>query len=156
MWQIMCYFCSQTLKIYTAMKKMILLCAALFVVSALSAQQKVYCQITKTNDGKGLFSNSIAISIDYGQTTSTFSDDRLVDENGDNIVFNSMVDAMNYMSALGWDFEQAYTTVSGSDGDTSSKVYWILSKTVEVDENATEGLKSAEAYIEEQRSTPKK
>lgn len=134
---------------------MILLCAALFVVSALLAQQKVYCQITKTNDGKGLFSSSIAISIDYGQTTTAFSDDRLVDENGDNVVFNSMVDAMNYMSALGWDFEQAYTTVSGSDGDTSSKVYWILSKTVDVEENATEGLKSAKEYLEEQKTMQK-
>lgn len=136
------------------MKKLILLCAALFAVSALSAQQKVYCQITKTNDGKGLFSNSIAISIDYGQSRTAFSDDRLVDENGDNLLFKSMVDAMNYMSALGWDFEQAYTTVSGSDGDTSSKVYWILSKTVDVDEDATEGLKSAEVFFEEQKSAP--
>lgn len=137
------------------MKKTILLCVALLAVSALSAQHKVYCQITKTNDGKGLFSNSIAISIDYGQIRGAFSDDRLVDENGDNVVFNSMVDAMNYMSALGWEFEQAYTTVSGSDGDTSSKVYWILSKTVEDEENATEGLKSAEIYYEEQKA-PKK
>lgn len=136
------------------MKKLILLCAALFTVAALSAQQKVYCQITKTNDGKGLFSNTISVSIDYGQAVTAFSDDRLVDEKGQNIVFNSMVDAMNYMATLGWEFEQAYTTVSsGDDGKVSSKVYWILSKEVEAGEDATEGVMSAKEYLDEQAAS---
>lgn len=37
----------------------------------------------------------------------------MVDETGKNIVFNSMVDAMNFMGKLGWEFEQAYVVTMG-------------------------------------------
>lgn len=54
----------------------------------------------------------------------------MVDENGNVIVFNSMIDAMNYMGNLGWEFEQAYVVTVGS-GSTSSLVYhWLLSRYV--------------------------
>ena len=62
-----------------------------------------------------------------------FANEQLVDEKGNIITFNSMVDAMNYMSKLGWEFEQAYIVTVGSDSSSSTFYHWIISKVV--DEN---------------------
>lgn len=61
----------------------------------------------------------------------------LVDENGKQIKFNSMVDAMNYMGERGWKFEAAYVvTVSNQN-----VIHWLMSKTIPMDGNAREGVK---------------
>lgn len=60
----------------------------------------------------------------------------LVDENGDDIKFNSMVDAMNYMAARGWKFEAAYVvTVSNQP-----VVHWLMSKEVFEGEDPRKGI----------------
>lgn len=60
----------------------------------------------------------------------------LVDENGKDIKFNSMVDAMNFMGARGWVFEAAYVvTVSGQN-----VIHWLMSKTIGADDDAREGV----------------
>ncbi len=110
------------------MKKIILILALVFsgFISA-NAQSKIYCELLGTQQ---FLSKKVTISIDFGQQTKLFSDNRMVDENGNVIVFNSMIDAMNYMGNLGWEFEQAYVVTVGS-GSTSSLVYhWLLSKYV--------------------------
>ena len=64
----------------------------------------------------------------------------------------SMVDAMNKMSELGWEFEQAYIVMIGgtSQGSTITNVHhWILSKTVGDDEGAGDGLKTYAARQKE-------
>lgn len=96
----------------------------LSLVAVLShAQGRTYCELVGTQNLLG----KVVVSVDFGQT-SLFSDNRLVDENGDVLKFNSMVDAMNYMGALGWEFEQAYV-VTHSYGKNSSNIYhWLLSK----------------------------
>lgn len=75
-------------------------------------EEYVYCQIV----GKGrLFSLKISIEIDFGQSRSFFVDNRtLRNEDGSRKIFNSMVDALNYMSSDGWDFVQAYTITIGN------------------------------------------
>ena len=88
-----------------------------------NAQGRTYCELVGT---QSLLGKTI-VSVDFGQV-SLFSDNRMVDENGDVLKFNSMVDAMNYMGALGWEFEQAYV-VTHNYGKSSSYVYhWLLSK----------------------------
>lgn len=40
-----------------------------------------------------------------------------------------MVDAMNYMGALGWEFQQAYViTVPGGFGGNQNVYHWLLRK----------------------------
>ena len=74
------------------MKKVIFLIIAICSASILFAQpRKVYCEIHQATKGMGL-------------TTKT----NIVDESGKPISFESMVDALNYMAAQGWDFVQAY------------------------------------------------
>jgi len=66
-----------------------------------------YVQIVGTSK---LFSNKLTIEIDFGQENKIFSDKdtRVRDANGKNMVFNSMIDALNFMTKNGYGFVQAY------------------------------------------------
>lgn len=67
-----------------------------------------YVQIVGTSK---LFSNKLTIEIDFGQENKFFSSDkdtRVKDEKGKNMIFNSMVDALNFMTKNGYEFVQAY------------------------------------------------
>ncbi len=87
---------------------------------------------------KGLMSNKITVTIDMGQEVSFWknTDAKLVDENGKDIVFNSMVDAMNYMGQRGWTFVQAYVVTEGNQ----NVYHWLLSKVVDEDYEITNGI----------------
>ena len=111
--------------------KKILFSLLLCILSTFSldsfAQSRVYCELV----GQQKFlSSKVTVQVDFGQQTTLFSDNRLVDENGDVVVFNSMVDAMNYMGGLGWEFEQAYVVTMGSGSSSSNVYHWLLSKYV--------------------------
>jgi hypothetical protein len=80
----------------------------------------IYCTIVGTTK---MMSNKVTVEIDFGQAKSYWSRDRLKDETGNPIVFNSMVDALNYMSEKGWEFVQAYTVTVGGQN-----VYHYLMK----------------------------
>ena len=101
---------------------------------------EVYCEIIAST--AGIFTNKISVEVDFGQFASFFSNDRkLVDEQGHAIVFNSLLDAANYMARRGWVLEQAFPVVTVSSGDSNSPVYhWIMSKMVTDDSQITEGL----------------
>ena len=111
------------------MKKLILLSLIVLMSVPMSAQENTSNE--KTRDSflyaeilgySKFFSNKISVTIDFGQNTKLFEDTRLRDENGKVINFNSMVDAMNWMGAQGWEFVQAYTA---SEGD-QSVYHWLL------------------------------
>lgn len=70
------------------------------------------------------------------------SKQKLVDEKGDEIPFNSMVDAGNYLSDKGWTFLQAYTSVYGSQ----AIVHWIFTKEADSPEDATKGIMTKDDY----------
>jgi hypothetical protein len=50
------------------------------------------------------FSTKYSFSVDYGEATKVFSDTRMKNDQGAVIKFNSVVDAMNYMTAQGWEY----------------------------------------------------
>lgn len=131
------------------MKKVILTALAVLVGIVCFGQKKMYCELVGTQKLTG----KIVVSVDFGQE-SFWKDNRLVDESGQVMKFNSMVDAMNYMGTLGWEFEQAYVVSVGVGGPTATNVYhWLLSKTISDDNNDTEGLKTKAMLKEEQKST---
>lgn len=103
---------------------------------------RVYCELL----GQGRFmSNKVTVSVDFGQYTSfwkSYSNQFLVDENGKKIKFNSMVDAMNYMGRLGWEFEQAYVVTVGQQ----NVYHWLLSKKISDDEEINAGFTTIEQY----------
>lgn len=99
----------------------------------------VYCEILGTGS---LFSTKVRIDIDYGQEVSFWNQDRrLKDETGKSIKFNSMVDALNYMGTIGWEFVQAYVvTISGGLGGQQNVYHWLLKRELmkEMNENSLE------------------
>lgn len=127
--------------------------AGMLVCSSLKAQQadslntakpyEVYCEIVST--GGGFFTNKTTVEVDFGQFASFFSNDRqLVDELGNAIVFNSILDAANYMAERGWVFKQAYVLTNISDGNSGTRTHhWIMAKTITDKSQITEGLRTA-------------
>lgn len=108
------------------------------------AAKRVYAELSCEGQ---LFSTKVKVSIDFGQSTSwlsSMSESRLVDRNGKDIKFNSMIDALNYLTQFGWRFAQAYVVPKGSGGKDSMSVsgttYWILYKDVDDYSQITEGF----------------
>lgn len=83
-----------------------------------------YVQIIGT--GRSL-STKVNVEIDFGQETKSISfknETNIKDDRGRNVKFNSMMDALNFMSANGYVFQFAYTTNDEKD----QAVYYILKK----------------------------
>lgn len=123
------------------MKKFLLMFCLL--VSSILAQAQVendkfiYAELVGT---KKLLSSKVTVNIDFGQPQSFWNPHKntsMLDENGKRITFNSMVDAMNYMGAQGWEFTQAYTVTEGQ----INVYHWLLKKNVNSFEESDEILK---------------
>jgi hypothetical protein len=82
-----------------------------------------YVQIVGTSK---LLSNKLTIEIDFGQENKIFSakDTQVKDTNGKLLVFNSMIDALNFMSENGYDFVSAHTITIGNQ----NVYHYILKK----------------------------
>lgn len=94
--------------------------------------RSVYCELIGTQKLNG----KVKVEIDYGQMRR-WGNNTMVDENGQTIEFNSMVDAMNYMGELGWKFVQAY--VVGTGGNFVYR--WLLQKELSPEEDINDGIK---------------
>lgn len=83
----------------------------------------IYCELVGTR----IFGKT-TVEIDMGQKTGflNLNTSYIVDENGKPKRFNSMVDAMNFMGSIGWDFAQAYVV---SDGSTHV-YHWLLTQII--------------------------
>ena len=82
-----------------------------------------YIQIVGTSR---LFSKKVTIEIDFGQDTKFFSsgnDTQVKNSDGKLVKFNSMIDALNFMSSNGYHFTQAYAFAVGNQN-----VYHYLMK----------------------------
>lgn len=97
------------------MKKALFVFVVILLALPIMAQQKapafVYCEIVGYQK---LLSNKVTIRIDMGDKMKAFASNRLVDQNtGKPKVFNTMIDALNYMGKQGWEFVQAYNVPVG-------------------------------------------
>lgn len=87
-----------------------------------------YCQLVGTAN---FTMTKITVEIDFGQARKwTERKKRLTGEDGKPIKFNSMVDAMNYMGSMGWEFVQAYTVTV----QNQHVYHWLLKKELNYDE----------------------
>jgi len=131
-------------------KKLLVLSFLFMLALGVYAQNKrYYCEIKGVEKD---FSSGLKIVFDFGNNPvysawgGLKNKQKLVDENGEEIPFNSMVDAGNYMSDKGWNFQQAYTSVYGSQ----AIVHWIFYKDAESPEKAIEGIETKETYKKKQ------
>ncbi len=105
-------------------KSLILFASCLFTLATIQAQtvndipideiEVDYMQIIGTSK---FLSNKVTIQIDFGQRKKFWSSSKggvLKDERGRPIVFNSMIDALNFMSENGFEFENAFAITVGS------------------------------------------
>lgn len=90
------------------MKRLIVLFSFLVIFLSGSAEFKakyVFCElvgVVKMND-------RLDIYVDFGDNESHDEKSLLVDEEGNEVEFTSMVDALNFMGMHVWEFVQAYT-----------------------------------------------
>ena len=128
------------------MNKLILVILTMILPISIYAQsKKYYCEV------KGVekeLTAGLKIVFDFGNNPvysawgGLKSKQKLVDEKGDEIPFNSMVDAGNYLSDKGWTFLQAYTSVYGSQ----AIVHWIFTNEADSPEDATKGIMTKDDY----------
>lgn len=138
------------------MKKLFILFAIVAMINTqnVSAQQenttgkyRVYCELLGRSN---LSQTKYKVSVDFGQrlTWRGVMANELVDENGEKIVFNSMIDAMNYMGALGWNFVQAYAITMAN----SNVYHYIMYKDIDDDSQITEGFTTRQQFREMQNA----
>lgn len=120
------------------MKKLLTTLTVLLVTMTMYAQENYTAYAELLGSQKGLFSKKVKVNVDFGQEVSFWKsgDMRLVSEDGSDIVFNSMVDAMNFMGKCGWKFVQAYVVTEGNQ----NVYHWLLSKEVSSEEEIKEGF----------------
>lgn len=132
------------------MKRLLFAIVAMMLAASANAQTRnYYCEV------KGIekdLSAGLKIVFDFGNdavysAVGLKDKQKLVDENGEEIPFNSMVDAGNYMSEKGWTFLQAYTSVYGGH----ALVHWIFIKEASSPEEATEGIMTKAEYKEQKK-----
>lgn len=115
------------------MKKLLLVCVLLVSTMAVFSQVKIdtlmnkaaYCEIVGTS---GFFSKKLTITLDFGQDQGGLfnpKDSRLKSEDGENIKFNSMIDALNTMETEGWSFITAYII---GDAKSGYVYHWLLKR----------------------------
>lgn len=118
------------------MKKFLLFLLLALIAQNLSAR-KVFAELL--GHQKGLFTNKVKVTVDFGQNVSFWrpGDMTIVDKDtGKDVVFNSMVDAMNFMGKCGWEFVQAYVITEGNQ----NVYHWLMTKDVESDDEIKAGF----------------
>ena len=120
--------------------KNILLFVILITTTTLFAQEtkEVYCHVSP-GMGTSWFGNDCTISVDFGQAKKITQPQIVVDEMGEPIVFNSIIDALNWMSSLGWRFKQAFTI---TDPLSKDNIYhYLLAKEIQEGEAIDAGIR---------------
>ncbi len=128
------------------------LCAILlfaFLTLNLYAQQKTYfCEV------KGIekdFKSGLKIIFDFGDSKSykpsgLSSKLKIVDEEGNEITFYSMVAVTNFMVEHGWEFKQAFSSAYGG----SPILHYIFCKQANSMEEAKAGIVTKSEYKDNQ------
>lgn len=130
------------------MKKILLLLAAIMpAFITITAQSQidsaskeeieitVFCELLGINKNVLGIGDKISVQIDFGDEKNFWGNDGrdiLVDEDGKDIKFNSMVDAMNFMGERGWKFEDSYVVTIAKQ----NVIHWLLSKKIKLGEDA--------------------
>lgn len=116
--------------------KKILLFVTLITTTTLFAQEtkEVYCLVSPGVVGG-------TISIDFGQAHKTTQPQLVVDEMGKAMMFNSDIDALNWMSSLGWRFKQAFLVTEDSPLLQGNFYHYLLAKEIKEGEAIDAGIR---------------
>lgn len=105
------------------MKNTLFIAFALFTFNLMQAQSvndvpvsEIDSEFLLITGTQKLLSKKVVIELDFGQQVKLLGGMKQVmikDSEGKNVDFNSMVDALNFFSANGYKFEQAFVTGEG-------------------------------------------
>lgn len=70
-----------------------------------SSRVEQYCKVVVT---PRVLSTKVTIAVDYGEQRSVWKDNRLKNEEGKLVKFNTEIDALNYLGKQGWKLVNAY------------------------------------------------
>ena len=105
------------------MRKIIILALIIFGFSNVYSQtvngiplSEIDVEYVEIVGSSKMTSNKLTISLDFGQENKVFSnkDTDLRDEDGKKKTFNSMIDALNFMSKNGYKFIDSYALSTGN------------------------------------------
>lgn len=117
------------------MKKIIALlifAAASVAAYAQSNSARVYCELVTVKTAA--VQKDSKVKVDFG--LSTDSSGKLV---ADKSTFNSIVDAMNFMSSIGWVLEETYVVPVEA---STAEIHYVLSRYLSAGESIDDGLYS--------------
>ena len=115
------------------MKKILLTTLLLIIALTMLGQDtnKVYCDL-KGVDNVSAKSVSVEIILDGEKLEMN----ELTNQNGERLRVTQMVEAMNFMSKLGWKLETTYAIF----GNGRTVHHWIISKEIKNSNEVKEGL----------------
>lgn len=100
----------------------------------------VFAQIMGINKNLLGIGNKLSIEIDFGEENNFWGNDgrnMVVDENGKEKKFNTMVDAMDFMAEHGWIYTDCYVITVAKQ----NVIHWLLRKEIGVDEDIRGNIK---------------
>lgn len=142
------------------MKKILILIAILGLAANGYAQESdtipthktktVFAEIMGINKNVLGIGNKISVEIDFGDENNFWGRDgrnEVVDENGKEKKFNTMVDAMNFMGERGWVYTDSYVITVGQQ----HVIHWLLQKEIGIDEDARGNIKQKRDKINKKK-----
>jgi len=118
------------------MKRLIFVFAVLFSLQGFAQVSVNGVNINELDDVKyvelvavnKILSNKVVISVDYGQSRNVFSRQRIRDKNGKSQIFNSTIDALNFMEKNGWTYVNNYA-ISTED---NNEAHYLMKRKAKV------------------------
>ena len=108
-------------------------CAQAQSVNQPGEKYPVYCSVKGYNFwGVG----KVKVQLDLGNKTSSF--ESLLDENGKQIKFNTMMEVINYMAKRGWELDQVCFFTEGMS--KTNVANYILKKYIKDDSEIRDGI----------------
>lgn len=89
-----------------------------------------YCMVKA---GERFLSKKVNIEVDYGQEQMFFdleNPDAIKDESGKLKAFNSIVDALNYMSDQGWKLVDTFVITEDADSGSPTEYQFLMKKNI--------------------------
>jgi hypothetical protein len=93
------------------MKKLLITACLILLGLSVYSQQKKWEYFDVWIENR-VYSNSVTVHVDSGQHVNYIQNSQIKDESGKRIIFNSVVDALNYFGNIGWELVQVYITDS--------------------------------------------
>lgn len=120
------------------MKKVFFLMMMLIASISVSAQNLVegkHVTYVELLGYESMLSTKVKVMVDMGQNQNK-TNYKLRDENDKPIKFNSMVDALNYMTKRGWEYVNSFPVTHSNQ----NVYHYLLKKYIAKDEEMQEGL----------------